>query len=88
MTNLNPIKEKIWQSVKNDNRDDSDKYCLEMQDKINSNLWRIGWNIYPKNIDELINLTHNIAIGCETCWKKAIEEGDTPNEDVSPAEGL
>ena len=50
--------------------------------------WRIGWNIYPKNVDDVIKLIDTLAKEAHNSWLAAMKCGDAPAEDVSPGEGF
>lgn len=50
--------------------------------------WRIGWNIYPKDVGELIKQIQQVAKKAHKEWIKAMKRGDAPAEDVSPGEGF
>ena len=56
--------------------------------KASDDWWRIGWNICPKDIDELIKILDKTAKEAHKSWQKAVKNGDAPNEDISPGEGF
>ena len=56
--------------------------------KAYGNWWRIGWNICPKDIDDLLTMIDKTSKEAHKSWLKAIEDGYAPVEDVSPGEGF
>ena len=88
MTNFEPIKDKIWNSARSGDRDEFDGQCEALMEKAMGDWWRIGWNLAPDNLDELYQMLDKAAEKAHSEWLKAIEDGDAPNEDVSPAEGF
>jgi len=56
--------------------------------KARDDWWRIGWSIYPKDIDDLLKMIDKTAEEAHKAWLKAIKCGDAPNEDISPGEGF
>lgn len=87
MTNFQPYKDKIWDAVKADDRTAFDEACLNLMKKGVDDLFRIGWNIYPKKIEDVYDLIDDLATWCHERWQEAMECGDAPYEDVSPGEG-
>ena len=86
MTNFQPFKDKIWEAVKADNRTAFDEACEKLMEKGVEELWRMGWQIRPKDIREVYELLDNLTKWSHECWLKAMECGDAPPEDVSPGE--
>ena len=87
MTNFQPFKDKIWDAVKSDDRQSFEKACADYAEKVSDEIWRLGWQIYPKKIEDVYDLLDDLAEWCHEQWKKAMECGDAPYEDVSPGEG-
>lgn len=87
MTNFQPIKDKIWETVKSDDKAAFEEACKALMEKAANDVWRMGWMIYPKKIEDVYDLLDDIAAWCHDEWKKAMECGDAPYEDVSPGEG-
>ena len=87
MTNFQPLKDKIWDAVKADDREAFDEACLNLMKKGVDDLFRVGWEIYPKKIEDVYNLIDDLATWCHERWQEAMECGDAPYEDVSPGEG-
>ncbi len=56
--------------------------------KQTNDIWRIGWEIAPKNIKELYKLLDKATAFCHEKWLAAMKSGDAPPEDVSPGEGF
>lgn len=88
MTNFQPIKDKIWNSAKNDDKISFNKECDALMEKATGDWWRLGWNVPVSNIDELADLLKKISESAHKAWKEAIKIGDAPNEDISPGEGF
>lgn len=88
MTNFESIKDKIWKAAQKQNKDKFDKECTNLMKKAVGDWWRVGWNIYPKDIDELIKQLQQVAKKAHKAWIKAMTCGDAPAEDVSPGEGF
>lgn len=88
MTNFEPIKNRIWDAVKSDNRDDFNRECDALMEKAAKDIWRIGWNIHPKDIDEMLKMLGDVRDAVHKMWLEAMECGDAPHEDVSPGEGF
>jgi len=88
MTNFEPIKTRIWDAVKSDNKDAFEKECKALMDKATGDWWRIGWNFFPQNTDEIISVIDNVAQSAHKAWLEAMKCGDAPNEDISPCEGF
>ena len=87
MTNFQPFKDKIWESAKADDKQAFEKACEDLMIKGVNDLFRIGWNIYPKKIEDVYDLIDDLATWCHERWQEAMECGDAPYEDVSPGEG-
>ena len=88
MTNFETLKEKIWKAAQKSDKKKFDLYCDKLMKKVHDNWWRIGWSIYPKNINELLKMIDKLAKEAHKMWIKAMKCGDAPNEDVSPGEGF
>ena len=88
MTNFEPIKLRIWDDARADKRDLFDKDCEALMEKALGDWWRIGWNLAPDSLDELYQMLDKAAEKAHSDWLKAMDEGDAPPEDVSPAEGF
>ena len=88
MTNFEPIKEKIWHAAKNDDKTSFDDACNALMKKVHDDWWRIGWNIMPKDINELVDMIDSLARNAHKMWLAAMKRGDAPAEDVSPGEGF
>lgn len=88
MTDFQPLRDKIWDAAKADDRPAFEKSCEDLMIKCVHDLFRIGWNIYPKKIDDVYDLLDDIATWCHERWQEAMECGDAPYEDVSPGEGF
>ena len=87
MTNFQPFKDKIWEAAKSDDKQAFDEACLNLMEKAGEDIWRIGWEIYPKNIEDVYKLLDNLSTWCHERWLEAMKCGDAPPEDVSPGEG-
>ena len=87
MTNFQPLKDKIWDAAKADDKPAFEKACEDLMVKSVHDLFRIGWNIYPKKIEDVYDLIDDLATWCHERWQEAMECGDAPYEDVSPGEG-
>ena len=88
MTNFQPFKDKIWEAVKAEDRNAFDEACLELMKKGVDDMWRIGWNICPKDINDVYSMLDELTKWSHESWLKAMENGDAPPEDVSPGEGF
>ena len=88
MTNFEPLKDSIWDAAKDGDIEAFDKNCEALMKKACDDLWRIGWNIAPKDIDEVYKILDDMAKWCHNQWIDAMKCGDAPSEDVSPAEGI
>ena len=88
MINLKTIKHKIWKSVLDGDRTAFESACTELGEYAANEWWRLGWGLGPKNIGELSEAVGELAKLADGLWKEAIECGDAPAEDVSPAEGF
>lgn len=88
MTNFDPIKKRIWESAKADDKASFDKNCHALIEKTRNEIWRIGWEIAPKNINQLYKLLDKATAFCHEKWLAAMKSGDAPPEDVSPGEGF
>ncbi len=89
MTNFEPVKNSIWDAAKADDKAAFDKNCEALMIKAFEDIWRMGWGIKPDiTIDEIYDMLDDIAKFCDDKWKEAMECGDAPLEDVSPAEGI
>ena len=87
MTDFQPLKDKVWAAAKADNKDEFEAACKALMEKAANDVWRLGWEIYPKKIEDVYELLDDIARWCHDEWQKAMECGDAPYEDVSPGEG-
>ena len=87
MTNFQPFKDKIWDAAKADDKEAFDEACLNLMKKGVDDLFRMGWMIYPKKIDDVYDLIDDLATWCHERWIEAMKCGDAPPEDVSPGEG-
>ena len=88
MTNFEPLKNSIWDAAKADDKAAFDKNCEALIKKASDDIWRIGWELDPRNIDELYKMLDDMAIWCHERWIEAMKCGDAPSEDVSPSEGF
>lgn len=88
MTDFKPFTDKIWETARDGDKPEFDRACDALMEKTKYEIWRIGWEIYPKDIDELYTMLDNAAQECHSRWLKAMEVGDAPPEDVSPGEGF
>lgn len=88
MTNFEPLKDKIWKAAQQSNKEKFDKCCNKLMQKACNDWWRIGWEIYPKNINDVLGMIDNAAKEAHKLWLKAMKCGDAPAEDVSPGEGF
>lgn len=88
MTNFEPLKEKVWNAAQKSNKEKFDYYCNKLMQKACDDWWRIGWNVYPKDVDDVLKLIDNLAKEAHKSWIKAMKCGDAPAEDVSPGEGF
>ena len=87
MTNFQPLKDKIWETVKSDDKAAFEEACKALMEKAANDIWRMGWEIFPKKIEDVYGILDGIAAWCHDEWIKAMKCGDAPNEDVSPGEG-
>ena len=88
MTNFEPLKDQIWEAAQKSDKKKFDDCCNTLIEKVYSDWWRIGWSICPKDIDDLLKLIDKTAKEAHKLWRKAIKNGDAPDEDVSPGEGF
>lgn len=88
MTDFSPLKQKIWKDARESNWEQFDKDCEALMEKAMGDWWRIGWNLAPDSLDELYQMLDKAAEKAHNDWLKAMDEGDAPPEDVSPAEGF
>lgn len=88
MASFGPLKDKIWEAAQKSDKTMFDDYCDKLVEKVHSDWWRIGWSICPKDIDDLLKMLDKTAKEAHKSWLKAIEDGDAPNEDISPGEGF
>ncbi len=88
MTNFKPIKEQIWNAVKVDDRMEFNNQCEALKNKAAMDIWRMGWSLAPKNIDDVFQMLDDLTKWCHERWLEAMECGDAPTEDVSPGEGF
>lgn len=88
MTNFEPIKEQIWNAVKVDDRVEFNKQCEALMQKAAMDIWRMGWSLAPKNIDDVFQMLDDLSKWCHERWLEAMECGDAPAEDVSPGDGF
>lgn len=88
MTDFEPLKEKVWKAAQKSDKKKFDDCCTKLMKKACDDWWRIGWSIYPKDIDELLKMIDSLAKNAHKSWLKAMKCGDAPAEDVSPGEGF
>ena len=88
MTDFEPLKQKVWKAAQKSDKKKFDDYCTKLMQKACNDWWRIGWNVYPKNINDVLKLIDNLAKEAHRLWIKAMKCGDAPAEDVSPGEGF
>ena len=88
MTNFEPLKQLIWESAKADNKKEFNENCDALMKKASEDIWRMGWSIAPKDIDEVYKLLDEMSKWCHEKWLEAMKNGDAPPEDVSPGEGF
>lgn len=88
MTDFKPLKDKIWETARDGDKSEFDLACEDLMKKAVEDLFRIGWNIYPKKIEDVYELLDNVAEWSHERWKEAMKCGDAPYEDVSPGEGF
>ena len=88
MTNFEPLKQKIWESAKADNKDEFSKYCYALMEKAVGDWWRIGWQINVEDIDDVYACLDDLAKSSHERWIEAMKCGDAPPEDISPSEGF
>ena len=88
MTNFEPLKNSIWDAAKADDKASFDKNCEALMQKACDDLWRIGWELGPKDINAVYEMLDGIAKWCHERWFEAMKCGDAPSEDVSPSEGF
>ena len=87
MTNFQPLEDKIWEAVKSDDRAAFEEGCKALMEKVASDIWRLGWEIYPKKIEDVYDFLDEISKWCHERWVEDMQRGDAPNEDMSPGEG-
>ena len=87
MTDFKPLMDNIWLAVKEDNVEKFESACMDLMKRGVEDLFRIGWEIYPKKIEDVYDLLDDISTWCHERWIEAMQRGDAPNEDVSPGEG-
>lgn len=88
MTNFQPFKDKIWETARDGDKPEFDRACKDLMEKVMYDIWRIGWEIYPQDINEVYIMLDNAAQEFHNRWINAMKIGDAPPEDVSPAEGI
>lgn len=88
MTNFEQLKQKVWEAAQKSDKKTFDDCCDKLVEKTYSDWWRIGWNICPKDIDDLLKMIDKTAKEAHKAWLKAMKCGDAPAEDVSPGEGF
>ena len=88
MTNFEPLKKLVWESARAGNKEEFDKNCSALMEKTISDIWRMGWMIAPKDLNEVYKLLDDLTQYCHSRWIAAMESGDAPPEDVSPGEGF
>lgn len=88
MTDFSPLKQKIWKDARESNWEQFDKDCEALMEKAITDIWRMGWSIAPKDINEVYELLDKAALWCHERWIEAMKSGDAPAEDVSPGEGF
>lgn len=88
MTDLEPVKKKIWKAVEKADKAKFDKACDAFAKKIAGDWWRIGWNVMPEDLADLAKTFEKVAKAAHREWIKAMRRGDAPPEDVSPGEGF
>ena len=87
MTDFKPLKDRVWLSVKDNDVEKVESACDELMKRAVEDMFRIGWEIYPKKIDDVYDLLDDVSNWCHERWIEAMQRGDAPNEDVSPGEG-
>lgn len=88
MTNFEPLKEKVWKAAQQSDKDKFDYWCTKLMQKACDDWWRIGWNIHPKSVNDVIKMIDNLSKEAHNSWLAAMKCGDAPAEDVSPGEGF
>ena len=88
MSNIEPLKDKMWEAAQKLDKKQFDDCCDKLIEKVYSDWWRIGWSICPKDIDDLLKLIDKTTKEAHKSWRKAVKNGDAPDEDVSPGEGF
>lgn len=88
MTDFETPKQRIWDDARADKRDLFNKDCEALMKKACDDLWRIGWEIYPKDINDVYKMLDDLAKWCHEKWLEAMTCGEAPPEDVSPGEGF
>ena len=88
MTNFKPLKDKIWEAVKSDDKAAFDQACEDLMEKAAKDIWRIGWSFMPSTIEQVFGLFKDVGKWCHERWIEAMNNGDAPPEDVSPAEAF
>ena len=87
MTDFKPLKDSVWLAVKEDNVPKFECACTELMKRAVEDLFRVGWELYPKKIEDVYDLLDDISTWCNDRWIEAMQRGDAPSEDVSPGEG-
>lgn len=88
MTNITFLKYKMWEAAQKSDKKKFDDCYDRLIEKVYSDWWRIGWSICPKGIDDLLKLIDKTAKEAHKSWRKAVKNGNAPDEDVSPGEGF
>ena len=89
MTNFDTLKNGIWDAAKSDDKAAFDAHIETLKEKSGKDIWRIGWSVDPNlTIDKVYKMLDDVAKWCHERWLEAMECGDAPSEDVSPAEGI
>lgn len=88
MADTDTLKLRMWNDARADKWDVFNEDYEALLEKAMGNWWRIGWSLAPNNLDELYQMLDKAAEKAHNYWLKAIEDGDAPNEDVSPGEGF
>lgn len=87
MTDFKRLKDSVWLAAKEDNVPKFECACTELMKRAVDDLFRVGWELYPKKIEDVYDLLDDISKWCHERWREAMERGDAPHEDVSPGEG-
>ena len=88
MTNFAPLKSAAWKAARAGDSVAFEKACDNLMKKACEDIWRLGWQLYPKKIEDVYDMLDRLAKWFHELWLKAMENGDAPPEDVSPAEGV